>query len=205
MIDFSFKGINALDKNFIMQDIISSILADQRENIINVPKVPGLIQLYKKFMQRKIIIRGIISGSSNADLIEKIRDFSEFVFSETDEKLIFSDQSDRYYLAQHLESINFRREPTFVILNLKFLCNDPFAYAITGDEVNKTGITTKGYTWNVSNAGQYYAYPTITITFNQSQTHIYIQNNNITDSTLLSKLFINPIIAFIGLFNPSFI
>ncbi len=191
-LDFSFKAINASAKSFVTTRIINPPLARQIETIISIPKMVGYTQLSKKFINRDIKIEGMLKCTSPTDLITKIEAFSEFLFSEGDEQLIFNNQPDRYYNAQHIISIELLREEYYSMLTLMPNCNDPLGYAITADEVNKTGITTKGYTWNISNAGQYYAYPLITITFNQNQTHIYIQNNNITDSRFdISKSFSN--------------
>lgn len=191
-LDFSFKAINASAKSFVTTRIINPPLARQIETIISIPKMVGYTQLSKKFVNREIKVQGLLKCTSPTDLITKIEAFSDFLFNEEDEQLIFNNQATRYYNAQHIKTIELLREEFYAMLLLIFTCNDPLAYAITGDEVNETGITTKGYTWNINNVGQYYAYPTITITFNQSQTHIYIQNNNITGCRFdISKSFSN--------------
>lgn len=191
-LDFSFKSIDAVDLDFVTTRIINPPLARQIETIISIPKMVGYTQLSKKFANREIKVEGLLKGTSSVDLIANIEAFSDFLFNEGDEKLIFNNQLTRYYNAQHIKTIELLREEYYAMLLLIFTCNDPLAYAVTGDEVDKTGITTKGYTWNVSNLGQYYAYPTITITFNQSQTHIYIQNNDIVGNRFdISKSFSN--------------
>lgn len=191
-LDFSFKSIDASDLDFVTTRIINPPLARQIETIISIPKMVGYTQLSKKFANREIKVEGLLKCTSPADLITAIEAFSDFLFNEGDEQLIFNNQLTRYYNAQHIKTIELLREEYYAMLLLIFTCNDPLAYAVTGDEVDKTGITTKGYTWNVGNLGQYYAYPTITITFNQSQTHIYIQNNDIVDNRFdISKSFVN--------------
>jgi len=191
-LDFSLKAINAIDKNFVTTRIIIPPLASQIESTINIPKMVGYTQLSKKFGNREIKVQGLLKCTSPTDLITKIEAFSDFLFNEGDEQLIFNNQPTRYFNAQHIKTIELLREEYYAMLLLEFNCNDPFPYAVTGDEIEELAITVNGHTWNVSNAGQYYAYPVITITFNQNQTHIYIQNNTITDSRFdISKSFSN--------------
>ncbi|MHA1302199.1 MAG: distal tail protein Dit [Candidatus Heimdallarchaeaceae archaeon] len=189
-LDFSFAAVSALTKNFDTQKIIIPPLAEQKETKIDIPKVPGLTQLFKKFTKREIKVRGMLHGTNHEDLIAKIENFSAFLFSEDDEQLIFNNQPDRFYLAQHIKSIELIRNPTFALLELQFTCNDPFGYAITADSDTQSGITVKDTTWDITNSGQYWAFPVITITFNQVQTHIYLQNNNISGNRFdISKSF----------------
>ncbi|MBA7479142.1 hypothetical protein ES707_14573 [subsurface metagenome] len=134
----------------------------------------------------------MLYGSSHANLITNIQNFSAFLFSETDQQLIFNNQSDRYFLAQHLRNIELVREPAHTLLDLRFTCNDPLAYAITADDDTKSNITTKGYQWTITNNGQYWAYPVCTITFNQVQTHIYLRNTTVDKCRFdISKSFIS--------------
>lgn len=160
---------------------------------IKIPKSEGTFFLNRTFNKAILTIETLIKGTSENNLISKINNLKGFLHKEEPKKLIFSDENDKYINALFAitrEIID--RKVWHARIDLVFHCFDPLFYKTTADEVNKTGITTKGHTWNVSNAGQYYAYPVITITFNQSQTHIYIQNNNITDSRFdISKSFTN--------------
>ena len=178
-LDFSFVAVDASDKNFDTHKIIIPPLAEQKETKIDIPQMSGYVQLFKKFTKREIRVRGMLHGTSHADLITKIQNFSAFLFSETDQQLIFNNQADRYFLAQHLRNIELVREPAHTLLELRFTCNDPFGYAVTPDSVDENNITENGKTWTVQNAGQYHAYPIVTIVFNQVQSHIYIINNTL--------------------------
>ncbi len=191
-LDFSFATISALTKNFDTYKIIIPPLAEQKETKIDIPKMLGLTQLFKKFTKREIRILGKLYGSSHADLITNIQNFSAFLFSETDQQLIFNNQADRYFLAQHLRNIRLEREPAHTLLELRFTCNDPLPYAVTADDDTKSNITTKGYQWTITNNGQYWAYPVCTITFNQNQTHIYLRNTSVDGCRFdISKSFVN--------------
>lgn len=191
-LDASLGEVNFSDKYFEIARYFDDLVPRQRATKINIPKVPGYTQLFKKFLPREISIRGILYATSASQLLTRIENFREFLYSSDPKQLIFNNKSTKYYLVEFQEKVELAKRREFVPLDLKFIANDPFGYAVEESEVDKTGITTKGYTWNVINLGQYYAYTTITITFNQSQTHIYIQNNNITDSRFdISKSFSN--------------
>jgi len=187
-LDFSFKGINAIDKNFITQDIIISPLARQEERVLDIPKVPGLIQVSKKFTKREIKIRGILYGSSSSDLVEKIKEFSAFLFSEEDEQLICSEQPDKHYLAQHIKYIELEREPTLVTFELEFNCNDPFGYTTIPTSGNQNCIT-KPTTIPINNEGNYKACPIWIITFTQAQTYIKLYNDDNSEIFNITRTF----------------
>ena len=189
--DFSFDGVNASTKGFSTFKVYIPDLPNIKEAIIDIPQKPGLTQIGKEFKARIIKIEGILEGSSFADLLVKIDDFKLFVFSETDKQLIFNTQTDRYYLAQKIKNEEINREATSCDRFLRFKCNDPFGYAIAADDDIEEGIVVKDTVWDITNNGQYYAYPIITITFNQVQSHIYLENNSISGNRFdISKGFV---------------
>lgn len=191
-LDFSFNGVNASLIGFTTARIIKETLPEQVQTTLDIPKVPGLVQSSKKYKLRQISITGILEGTSPDNLITIQQGLSAFLYSDEDRQLILSNESDRYYNAQYLEQEKVMREGCFSLLSLEFTCNDPFGYAVTPDSVTKTNtqLIASGYTFNVPNNGQHYAYPIITITFNQPQTHIFMLNNNINDCRFdISKAF----------------
>lgn len=190
MWDFTFKGISALTLGFTTFKKYIPDLPEVEETNISIPGIDGISQLKKKFGNRIIPVGGILEGISYADLITKIEAFKEFLYSDEDEELIFNDQLDRYYNAQKLENEEVNRKATSCDRLLKFKCNDPFDYAIEQDDINEIGIVDDGHQWNIPNGGQYYAYPILTITFNQAQTHIYVSNTSIEECRFdISKAF----------------
>ncbi len=178
--DASFDGTDLSDKKFYCYDFVKGILPIQKESIIDVPKMPGITQSSKKFIARPLKLYGYMDCVSHSDLITKINNLASFLYSDDDQQLIWSEESDRYYNTQYMDYLEVWRKKDYALVLLMFNCNDPFAYAVTADDEDETGITVKGHTWNITNSGHYYAYPTITITFNQIQSHIYISNNTLS-------------------------
>jgi len=191
-LDASLNGINFSTKYFEIGRYFDDLLPSQKRALIDIPGVPGYTQIKKKFLPREITIKGVLRATSSSQLITRIEDFVEFLYSDNDVQLIFNDKSDRYYWVQFVEKVELQKRGVFVPMSLKFIANDPFGYAVTADDNNENNITTKDHTWTISNGGQYYAYPVITITFNQDQTHIYIENKSISGNRFdISKAFSN--------------
>lgn len=189
MTDFSFNGTTALSKGFTLIDIKKPILPPQKETVIDIPKFHGAVSSSKKFMPLNIEVDGILIGSSESDLTTKLKAFAAYLYYDTDKQLIFDDESDRYYMAQHINTVVASRTYRFCNLSLSFGCNDPFAYATTADTDNQT-IVADDTSYTITNSGDYITYPTITFFFNQVQTHIYISNGAITDNRMdISKAF----------------
>jgi len=180
LFDASFDGTNLSDKDFYIYDIQKPHLPKQNTENIDIPKRHGIIVASKKFTQNELILYGYMKCSSYDDLTAKLGDLASFLYSDTDKKLILTTQDDRYYNVQYLNSDVIRQQDDYALVNLTFTCSDPFAYNITPTTYSED-ITTSGTTFVVNNSGHTYAFPKITVTFNQNQTHIYIANNIIVD------------------------
>jgi predicted phage tail component-like protein len=192
-LDFSWDGTNASVYGFTVHNVNKDILQEESRTFVDPPNYQGAIQLSKKFGSRIVEVEGRIAGTSYSNLVTSILPaFSAFLYKSSDVQLIFSDQTDRYFNAQ-VKKIKVKKEvSSWKILDIEFICADPFAYDTTADTDTKSTITTKGYTWDITNSGHYTAYPEITVTFNQSQTHIYIANNSVSGCRFdISKAFVN--------------
>jgi len=190
--DFSYNALNASAYYFETASFFDDLLPNQRETIIDVPKVQGYTQLLKKFEPREIVVKGILYADNDSQLNTRIENFKEFLYQDSDKQLINNENSHKYYNAQFLEKVRTEKRGGGILApyQLLFRANDPLGYAVTADvstQLNKA----KGYTWNITNGGQYYSWPEIAITFNQNQTHVYVVNNSITEARLdISKAFI---------------
>jgi len=188
-LDFSFNGTSALTKSFETHAIYKTIMPAVQETIISIPGKDGITQASKKFGSRKITILGKLTGTDYANLITNIQALAAFLYSDEDKDLILNNESDRHYNAQHMALIEIEKKNTFVKFELQFNCNDPFGYAETQDTVTAS-ITADGQQVAINNGGHYYAFPEITITFNQVQSHIFIENEGILGNRLdISKAF----------------
>jgi len=187
--DFSLGGVNISTKYFFPIHFVKGIMPPQTQYTLDPPGKSGVIQVRKKFEPRPVTIQGYMEATSHANLIARIQDLASFLYEDSDVELILSNESDRYYNAQYLDYVEVKRRKDYVLLDLVFECNDPFAYDTTPDTDTQSNAT-DGATFVITNDGHYYVYPTFTFTFNQSQTHISLQNNNITDNRFdISKSF----------------
>lgn len=191
VFEVSFDGDNLSTKYFYCYDIKKPLMPHQVQTTIDIPKIPGLIQVDKKFTENRLTIYGYVEASNYTNLVTYLEDLSAFLYSDSDVKLISDKQSDRYWNVQYLDYFIVDERDDYSRINLIFTCNDPFGYDNTPDSDDQT-ITIVDDTYSVSNNGDYYAWPVITITFNQNQSHIYVANNNITDNRFdISKAFVN--------------
>ncbi len=190
-VTFTYNLVSSTTMGLTVIDVKKPIIPPQKEILADVPKYNGLVQFSKKFTSNNIVVKSLLTGTSYADLITKLKALSAYLYSDEDEQLIFDDESDRYYLAQHIDTVIGKRTYRYCYLDLVFTCNDPFAYATSGDTDTQSHAS-KGFTYNITNSGQYYAYGTVTITFHQSQTHIYVENKTVIGSRFdISKAFVN--------------
>lgn len=190
LFDASFDGTNLSTKGFDCFDIRKPLIPKQDISVIDIPKRNGNIISSKKFTQNKLVLYGYVKNNSYDDLTTALEDLAAFLHTDDDVQLISSKQDDRYWNVQYLDYEIIKEEDDYAIVTLTFDCiNDPFAYDTTPTTDSQT-ITSSGTTYIVANAGHTYAFPEITFTFNQSQSHIYIANNAITDNRFnISKSF----------------
>jgi len=190
MKDTLIDDISLLDNYYFeTHRIIKPLSPRQRQTIIDIEKMSGVIQVSKKFEQNILTIKGEILATGDDQLTERIENLSGFLYSDYDRQIKFSNQIDRYWLGQYLDNPDIVNKYNDTNVDLIFTCNDPFAYAITPDSDDQN-ITVKDDTYIIANSGHYYSYPVITITFNQVQTHIYMQNNNIVGNRFdIAKAF----------------
>ena len=189
-LDASLGAVDFSTVNFELARYFISPMPKQKSVKVDIAGLPGYKQLSKKFLSRQITMLGILYADTKAQLITEIEDFSDFLYDDDPIQLIFNDKTDRYFLVEYQDQFELQKRGQFVPLKLKFICNDPFAYAVTADTDTQTGIVVDNTTFVIANSGHYYAYPTYTITFNQAQEHIYLQNNGISGNRFdISKSF----------------
>jgi len=188
-LNFTWDGTSVLTKGFTTH-YADRELPEEDRGIIETQRDGG-IEVSKRYPPRIIPVEGRLEGSSYANLKGTIVPaFYSFLQTDSDVQLIFSDETDRYFNAQFKKMRTVKSESIFRILEIDFICADPFSYNTTADTDTQTGVVANDTTFTVTNSGHYYAFPTITITFNQAQTHIYLQNNTITDNRFdISKTF----------------
>jgi len=188
-LDASLNAVNFSDVYFEVGRYFDDLIPAQKITKLDIPKNQGYRKMLKKFLPRNITILGILHANSKSQLITRIEDFTSFLYHDDAVQLIFNDKSDRYYSVEFQKKVELQKRGQFVPLKLTFIADDPFGYAVTPDSDSQT-ITDNNDTYILANGGQHYAYPVITITFNQIQKHVYIENNSIDGNRVdISKSF----------------
>lgn len=181
LFDAELDGTNLSTYGFYCYDIKKPLMGRQKQITFDPPGRPGLIQISKKFTEYELILKGYVEADSHDDLVDTLDTLAAALYSDTDVELIISKKNDRYWNVQYLDYEIIDERDNYSLVDLKFYCADPFAYDTTADTDTQEDVTTNDTTYNVTNSGHYYCYPTATITFNQAQDHIYLQNNTIED------------------------
>ena len=186
---FTFNSVTSTTMGLTVIDIIKPIMPPQKETTVSIPGQSGIVQFSKKFVNNKIVVKCLMVGTSYADLVTKLQALSAYLYSDDDKVLSFDDESGKYYNAQHVDTVIGKRAYMYAYIDLVFNCNDPFLYDTSTTSDDQT-ITVNPTSKVLANAGQYYAFPVVTITFVQVQTHIYISNTSITTNRFdISKAF----------------
>ena len=190
-LNATFDGTSMATKGWTGHNVERAVLDTQKRYLLDPPDRDGSVEVNKKFPPRIIKYTGRLTGTSYANLTGTIIPaFSAFMYKDSDVKLIFADEATRYFNAQVQSMKDTKMESLFRFYDINFICADPFSYDSTATTDTQSSVTTKDSTYVIANGGHYYAYPTITITFNQVQSHVYIQNNNISGNRFdISKSF----------------
>ena len=182
-LDTSLGGTNLSTYGFETQRTPKDLMPPISEKTIEIPKFDGSVLSSMKFDKHKLPCIGTITGSSYDDLKTKIETLSAYLYRDTTRALIFNNQSDRYYNVMVRDKIAVAQKNIVkAAMLIIFTADDPFAYDNTANTDTQSSFNVNGDTFIIANAGHTFAYPVITITFNQAQTHIYIENNSIEDN-----------------------
>lgn len=185
----TFNSVTSTTMGLTITDVQKPLMPPQKDVTVNVPGSSGVTQFSKKFIDNKIVVKCILIGTSYADLVTKLISLSGYLYSDEDKLLSFDDETGKEWNAQHIDTVVVKKTYKYAWLDLVFSCNDPFGYATTATSDDQT-ITVNPTTKVIANAGQYYVFPVVTITFVQAQTHIYVENDNISENRFdISKTF----------------
>lgn len=190
LITVIFNSLTLSDYDFYCYDVIKPLMPRQEETTVSIHKVSGYKQILKKFPSNALTLKGYVKETSYANLKTALDSLKAILYYDTDKILTLSNETGKYWNCQYLDGYPVGERDNYTLIDLIFNCNDPFAYDTTPDTDSQAGITTIGGTWTVNNGGHHYCFPTITITFNQSQSHIYIANNGISGNRFdISKAY----------------
>lgn len=187
---FTFNSVTSTTMGLTVIDVIKPIMPKQKETVSDIPGRNGLLQMSKKFTSNEITVKCLLEGTSYSNLVTKLQALSVYLYSDEDKVLTFDDEVDRYWNAQHIDTVTIKKTYRYCIMDLVFTCNDPFGYAVTETTDSQT-ITSNPTKYNVTNSGSYYVFPVFTITFNANQSHIFVENTGISDNRFdISKTFV---------------
>ena len=191
-LNATFDGTSMATKGWTGHNVERAVLDTQKRYLLDPPDRDGSVEVNKKFPPRIIKYTGRLTGTSYANLTGTIIPaFSAFMYKDSDVKLIFADEATRYFNAQVQSMKDTKMESLFRFYDINFICADPFSYDSTATTDTQSSVTADDTTYNVTNGGHYYAFPVVTITFNQDQAHVYLQNNNVSGNRFdVSKTFV---------------
>lgn len=147
------------------------------------------------FPSKKIIISGVIKGSSQANLDDRIDTFKGY-FAGKDENLdiAYGSSTRRYIATANTVSVVRQQKALFATFQIEFLCTNPFGIDTTSTDLwtAKTGFTSATFTETPTVGGNApYQLPVITITINSltgDGDYVQISNDNNNQEMLIYGL-----------------
>lgn len=130
MTGFSFNNIHSNTYNIVAKSVNRPMLPVMRKKQMNIPGRHGAVDFYDgRFEKRIIQVKIKFKGSSSSDLRNSARDIAEWLYTYSSSKtLSFDDESDKYYNARVLSSVDLNNLYILGEATVQFECK-PFAYA----------------------------------------------------------------------------
>jgi predicted phage tail component-like protein len=178
---FIFKGLSSDSQGLKEKQPHHSILPPIEARTLDLPLVHGGIDYGRRYGMREIEVQVSIKSNSYTNLRTKIRQIAKWLNSENLERLSFSDEPDKYYMARVVDSTVLDDLYLYEETTLKFLCPSPFAFSLT----EATGSLTKGGTLQHTMLGTIDTYPVFTITFTAATSSYTISSTVGTQSYLI--------------------
>jgi predicted phage tail component-like protein len=130
-MSFTFKGISS-DGFLKVTGVGYSVLPPSELQVLELAGMSGAKFVEKTDGVKEISVSYVLQATSEVDLMAKMRSMAGWLDSKTPEQLIFSNESDKYYLAMVTGSTEIEQFAGNVgIGTLTFICFDPYAYSIT--------------------------------------------------------------------------
>lgn len=140
-ISITFDG-NSLNRipGFTVHEVIGKDGLSQVLTNLDIPGIPGVEVVGKKYKSREIKVRYTIEEPTEAGRKKARDDLAFLLLNRQNKQLIFSDESDRYFVAT---------VTSFDQTNITFFCAKPFRYALESQTypVNGNGLV------NINNRG----------------------------------------------------
>lgn len=157
-MSFIFNGISSDSFDIIVKDIKRPLLPNQNDSYLQIPGRHGSYLFPREMADRIIEIDCALSKTSLADLRNSIRDIAAWLYTEEQQPLSFSDESDKYYLAKLDGAIDVEQIIAIGQFTLCFRC-EPLAY---GAEVQADFVSDQA---TITNPGTFEALPIFNATF----------------------------------------
>ena len=134
----------------------------------------GAFLYYKTAGPQNIDVSFMLIDNDQKSLRMKVRDLSEKLDTDKPEKLIFSDEPDKYINAIVEDSIELNEVAAIASGSISFFCPDPYWYAIEDDIIEKD---THGI-YEFERKGTAKSYPLIEIEGSNKKGSIIIENRS---------------------------
>lgn len=188
MLSFNFGGKNSYDDFGILISKRPSIPCPKRRvNTINIPGRDSNL-IFDEKTYEDITLNVECSVKDKQNLANKIDDIKAWLFETGQSDLIFSFQDDRKYIAQVVNSIDFKQiYKYFSEFPIIFNCR-PFKYAVENNTINIITTGTK-----LSNIGTIESEPVISI-YGAGDIVFKINGEQISLKGIPGKIILNSVI-----------
>lgn len=188
MLSFNFGGKNSYDDFGILIAKRPDLPSPKRRvNTINIPGRDSNLRFDEKTYEDITLgVECFVKDTQN--LGSKLDDIKAWLFGTGENDLIFSFQSDKKYIAQVVNAIDFKQVYRyFSQFPIIFNCR-PFKYAV---ENNMVTLNTSG--GDVTNPGSLESEPVISI-YGSGDIVLKINENQITFQDITEKVIVNSVI-----------
>lgn len=159
--------------SFVKGNIRTPMFPAISQTLLTVPGRAGSYDFGNVIGNRTITFDYFIIYTNKADLMTKIRQFGEWLYSENAEQLELIKDPNKFYYAKVTGETSYSEDIRAGRGTVTFLCTDPYVYAAEQTQnLDVDGITT------ITNNGGTDATPVLEYTFNQDTTYFSVDTGN---------------------------
>lgn len=129
-----FNGVD-ITKYAKILNIQRSILPPIENKSIEIPGREGSMFIKNRLKEREIFIKLELKGVNRRNVYSKARDLLALLYTDNPAELWFNDDPDYYYKAILSGDTNLSLIYLYGIIELKFICYDPYMYHRRGKEI----------------------------------------------------------------------
>ena len=168
---------NPLHEYVKIRNVKRTVLPPRENFTKNIPSQHGEFYMGYKYAPREITLECTLIANDKGEYIDALNELAFILDVNVPSKMIIGDNPNKYVYAVIEGAIDIEKVRHNGKLELKFICYDPYIYAIEPDNFNDEPMKNNNRSITIANGGSTSAYPILDIAFTKDAHFVACTDN----------------------------